>query len=171
MLICSQLIFASKMIPSVYIGAGTGTNIGGNVGLGAELQYHFLSLNLAVGRWADEFPAHTGASSPFDFDVGLKAYAPIGLYAGLNYGIINEEMYTTSFSDLLHFEKTHGFTFSLGYRHLIFSHLYGSGFIGITNDYHANYIDVFPFNEDPVFVPHFGFMLGWQFTQRVIKNK
>ena len=155
----------SQVTPSIYAGWGLGTNIGGEIGIGSEIKYKMVSFNAAIGSWLGEFPAHTGAQSRFDYDFGFKLYPYLGTYLGVNYGIIDEALYTKSGQDLLHFEKTHGFSFILGYRHSIYKNFYGSGFIGLTSNKKANYFTLF---DSKTLFPRLGIMIGYEFKT---KNK
>lgn len=78
--------------PTVYVGMGTGTNIGGAVGIGSEvIFYDKLSFNAAVGSLHTEVDIETEFSK-FDFDVGIKFYPVKYLYVGVNYGLIAYEI-------------------------------------------------------------------------------
>lgn len=155
----------SQVTPSVYAGIGMGTNLGGAVGIGSEIRYKMVSFNCAIGTWVDEFPEHTGAKSRFDYDVGLKLYSKYGLFVGTNYGIIGEALYTKNGQDMMHFEKTHGFSFTLGYRHEIYKNIFGLAYIGLTSSKKENYIGIFDRNS---FFPRLGIIFGYDFKK---KNK
>jgi hypothetical protein len=155
----------AQLIPSVYTGIGMGTNLGGMMGIGGEIQYKLLSFNVAVGNVLGKpLPEyHTGNKSKFDYDLGLKLYTKFGLFGGVNYGLIDAELYSKKDQDVLHFEKTHGFSFTLGYRHTIYKHLYGLTYLGLTSNKEVNYL--FP----PLFdkresVLRIGLILGYEFN-------
>ena len=150
----------SQINPSVYLGYGLGTNIGGIVGVGTEVKYKMISLNAAVGSWVDEFPEHTGAKSRFDYDFGIKAYSNIGVFIGVNYGLIGAALYTKAGQQELHFEKTRGFSFTLGFRHTIYKNLYGLGYMGLTSNKDENHISIF--GENKGFLPRVGLILGFE---------
>jgi len=151
---------SSQINPSVYTGWGFGTNLGGEVGIGSEFKYKMMSVNAAMGSWIGEFPAHTGAKSRFDYDFGVKIYSRLGLFLGVNYGIIDESLYTKTGQSIMNFEKTHGFSFTGGYRHTIYKNIYGLGYFGITSNKKSNYIYIF---DEKDFVPRIGLIIGYEF--------
>ncbi len=153
----------AQFTPSLYAGWGLGTNIGGEMGIGCELRYRMVSANLAVGSWLGEFPEHTGAQSRFDYDGGIKLYAPIGVFVGLNYGIIGESLYTKDGQSILHFEKVHGFSYTLGYRHTIYKRIYGLGFFGFTSNKRENYLYLFGKKD---FIPRLGQVVGYELNPK-----
>lgn len=153
----------SQVEPSVYAGMGLGTNLGGLVGIGSEIKYKIVSINAAVGTWTDEFPEHTGAKSRFDYDFGLKLYSDIGLFAGVNYGIIGAALYTREGQDLLHYEKTHGFSFTIGYKWNIYKNTFASFYLGLTSNSAENHISVF---DNSSFLPRIGILLGYEFKKK-----
>ena len=148
----------SQIIPSIYTGLGRGTNLGGAVGIGTEYRYKIVSFNCAIGSWIGEFPSHTGAQSRFDYDLGLKLYSKYGLFLGTNYGIIGEAIYTKEGQDLMHFEKTHGFSFTIGYRRNICKNVFGMAYLGLTSNKEENTLTVF---DDKSFIPRLGIILGY----------
>ena len=152
----------SQIIPSVYTGIGMGTNLGGAIGIGSEIRYKMVSFNFAIGSWIDEFPEHTGAKSRFDYDVGLKLYSKYGLFVGTNYGLIGEALYTSG-QDIMHFEKTHGFSFTLGYRHDIYKNIFGLAYIGLTSSKKENYLTLF---DNRTFFPRVGLIFGYDFKKK-----
>ena len=163
-----NLSIYSQITPSLYTGIGMGTNIGGTIGIGSEIRYKMVSFNCAIGSWIDEFPAHTGAKSRFDYDVGLKLYSKYGLFAGTNYGLIGEALYTKDGQELMHFEKTHGFSFTLGYRHDIYKNIFGLVYIGLTSDKKENYLTIF---GDKTFFPRLGIIFGYDFKKKDKSNE
>jgi hypothetical protein len=56
----------------------------------------------------------------FGYDVGIKLHTNRGIFGGINYGNV-------SFID-----ESHGFSFTAGYRHIIYKHIYGLGYLGWT---------------------------------------
>jgi hypothetical protein len=151
------------IVPSVYLGYGTGTNIGGELGIGAAVRIdEYFSASAAVGTWNDSWPAHTGAQSRFDYSVGLQYY-PFRrvLFAGLSYGIVSEALYTSGVDGgqvRYHFEKIHGVSFSIGARVRLFRPVHGGAFLGITGNHSVNTFSLFGGEEQ--FFPQFGVMLG-----------
>ena len=70
-----QVAAFAQLTPSVYVGAGTGTNLGGNIGVGSEIRYKMVSVNAAVCPiWKLSKSHHPDSESPFGWDVGLKVY-------------------------------------------------------------------------------------------------
>ncbi len=58
------LVSAGEVTPAIYLGYGTGTNIGGEIGIGTEVKFDpYFSVNAAVGIWNDIWPAHSGDQS------------------------------------------------------------------------------------------------------------
>ena len=159
-----QLNVFSQITPSIYAGLGMGTNLGGAVGIGTEIRYKIVSFNCAIGSWIDEFPSHTGAQSRFDYDLGLKLHSKYGLFLGANYGIIGEALYTKDEQDLMHFEKTHGFSFTIGYRRNIYKNIFGMAYIGLTSNKKENTLAIF---ENKSFIPRFGIIFGYDFMKKV----
>ena len=162
LLIGLQMNTFSQITPSIYAGLGRGTNLGGTLGIGTELRYKMVSLNCAIGSWIDEFPSHTGAQSRFDYDLGLKIYSKYGLFLGTNYGIIGEALYTKEGQDIMHFEKTHGFSFTLGYRRNIYKNVFGMVYIGLTSNKNENTFTLF---DDKTFFPRLGVIVGYDFKK------
>lgn len=160
-----QLNTFSQITPSIYTGIGMGTNLGGAVGIGTEIRYKIVSFNCAIGSWIDEFPSHTGAQSRLDYDLGLKLYSKYGLFLGTNYGIIGEALYTKDGQDIMHFEKTHGFSFTLGYRRNVYKNIFGMAYIGLTSNKKENTLAIF---DDKSYIPRIGIILGYDFLK---KNK
>lgn len=163
LLIALQLNIYSQITPSVYTGIGMGTNLGGAVGIGTEIRYKMISFNCAIGSWIDEFLAHTGDQSRFDYDFGLKLYSKYGLFLGTNYGIIGEALYTKDGQDIMHFEKTHGFSFTLGYRRNIYKNIFGMAYIGLTSNKNENTLAIF---DDKQFIPRLGIIFGYDFKKK-----
>ena len=86
----------AQIKPSVYVGCGNYTNLGGTVGIGTEIQYKFVSVNAAIGYdHCNQTFSHKGyyagkervGDNPFiGFDVGVKYYFYKGFFGGVNYG-------------------------------------------------------------------------------------
>ena len=159
----------SQVTPAIYAGCGLGTNIGGIVGIGSEVKYKMISFNVAIGSTLGDgglldIATHSdiGSSLRLDYDFGIKLYSKLGAFLGLNYGLIGAEEYTTE-SGLLLFEKTHGFSFTLGYRHSIYKNFYGLGFIGLTSNKKENTLNIF---GDKSFLPRLGLIIGYEFKTK-----
>ena len=114
---------------SLYVGAGSGTNLGGTVGIGFEMPFHLgsgehLALNVAGGF----SPRARGKHDPsrFDFDVGAKLYplAKRQVFVGVNYGLyrFNESLLLAS--------KHRTLSLVAGWRVPLQQRFYVSGYIG-----------------------------------------
>jgi hypothetical protein len=106
---------------------------------------------------------HTGDNSTFDYDFGIKLHSKIGIFGGVNYGLIDAVLSTKRGQDVLHFEKTHGFSFTVGYKHTLYKHIYGLTYLGLTSNKDANRI--FPsFFDERGFLPRIGLIIGYEFN-------
>ena len=164
LLIGLQMNAFSQITPSIYAGLGRGTNLGGVVGIGTEIRYKIVSFNCAIGSWIDEFPSHTGAQSRFDYDLGIKLYSKYGIFLGTNYGIIGEALYAKESQDIMYFEKTHGFSFTIGYRRNIHKNVFGMAYIGLTSNKEENTLTI---SDNKSFIPRLGIILGYDFKKIV----
>lgn len=153
----------AQIQPSIYSGIGLGTNLGGLAGIGTEIKYKAVSFNFAVGSWLNELPEHTGAQSRLDYDFGIKFYSKLGIFAGINYGIIGEALYTKKGQDIMHFAKTRGFSFTLGYRRNMYKNLYGLVYFGVTSNERENQICIF---GNCSFLPRMGVLIGYEFINK-----
>ncbi len=160
LLIALQWSTFSQITPSVYTGIGTGTYLGGVVGMGTEIRYKMLSINAAIGSWTAKFPSHKGIQSRFDYDFGLKYYIKYGLFAGVNYGIIDEVMYMEPVQGVWHFEKTHGYSFTIGYRRNINKNIFGMLYTGLTSNKDKNRLAF-----DNSLTPRIGLIIGYEFKK------
>ena len=151
----------AQIVPSVYVGMGTGTNLGGTSGIGTEIRYKMVSVNTAVGTaWIKDKGHHPDSQSPLGLDLGLKVYPIKGWFLGANYGVISEGSGTCedcSDGELL-FKKRWGFSFTTGYRWRFYKGLYGMGFVGLTDKKGINSI-----------FPRFGLVVGWDFLKKESK--
>ena len=161
LLIGMQCGISAQIKPSIYVGLGMGTNLGGTIGIGGEVKYKSLSFNAAVGSWVGDYPAHSGDKYRFDYDVGIKLYLKYGLFVGLNYGVIGEAMYTKKDNDNnIYFEKTHGYSYIIGYKRNIFNNIYTSVYLGFTSSKEENHL--YLFNRQS-FIPRMGILIGYNF--------
>lgn len=154
---------AQSVAPSLYVGLGTGTNLGGTLGLGVELPVaRHVAASAAIGIWPEALEERIFAGRAFDFDVGLKVY-PLNrwFFTGLNYGIIHAEIRDSDGIPKL--QKRRGLTFSLGLRTRVFHKFYVSSFAGVTSDGEANHFTVF---DRRTFMPHMGLMIGYELSTR-----
>ncbi|MBQ1668247.1 MAG: hypothetical protein II063_09765 [Prevotella sp.] len=158
-LLCLQVAAFAQITPSVYVGVGTGTNLGGTGGVGTEIRYKMVSVNAAVGTaWIKENGHHLDSQSPLGWDVGLKVYPIKGWFLGVNYGVISEGSYKDISSGESVFSKQWGFSFTTGYHWCFYKGLYGMGFIGLTDKIGIN-----------SFFPRFGLLIGWDFLKKKTK--
>ena len=149
----------SQIIPSIYTGLSTGTNLGGEAGIGAEFRYKFISVNIAMGMGIESFPENTMNTGRFGVDAGIKLYVVKGLFVGFNYGSISSYVNQIDV-DQYYFEKVYGFSYTLGYKQKILKKYFIQAFAGFSSDRDVNYV-VFIF--DKVFVPRGGVLLGYKF--------
>ena len=112
----------SQFQPSVYVGFGM-PNTGGVIGLGTELKYKWISLSVAAG------PSFSSENN-ISMDVGLKAYSNLGVFGGVNYGVVR----TKGDGSWIWKDDAYGFSFTAGYRRIIYKQFYGTAFIGFTSD-------------------------------------
>lgn len=152
----------SQLKPSVYAGIGLGTNLGGTVGIGSEIKYKFISFNAAVGSWLGEFPEHTGDKSRLDYDFGIKVYPYKGLFLGVNYGLLGSALYSKQNQSLLHFEKTRGFSFTLGYKQSVYKNTFIMAYFGTTTNKMENTLNL---GDNSGFLPRLGIILGYDFIK------
>ena len=117
----------AQLQPSIYTGVGLFTNLGGIFGIGSEVKYKSISFNAATGL--DYILDYINGYSIYSIDVGVKWYLSQYVYAGVNYDFSNRQKSVLG--------PFNNFTFSLGYRHTIYKHLYGMGYLGVTSDYLA----------------------------------
>jgi hypothetical protein len=132
----------------------------------------YVAFNAALGIWREALFEENPGVSPLDLDFGVKVYPyRKWLYLGINYGIIEEtieEHFCWGKRISRTFDKTHGFTFSVGIRTGAWRGLYTSVFIGTTDNYEVNHpLWNVPFaHDESFFFPHFGLMLGYELTPR-----
>ncbi|GHU72122.1 hypothetical protein FACS189413_14730 [Bacteroidia bacterium] len=158
---CTKSI--SQIQPSVYIGVGLGANLGGLAGIGAEIKYDFFSLNVAVGNILgnDLLDLDTrDITNKFGYDLGVKLYSKMGVFAGINYGLIGAERYSKGGQEDLFFEKNYAFSFTAGYRRILYKHIYGSVYAGLTSKKERNLVQVL---DTKVFMPRLGLLIGYEF--------
>lgn len=150
---CSSV--KAQITPSVYLGMGGFTNLGGGIGVGTEVQYKSISANAAIGaayfRGSHE-KEYVGDNPYFGYDFGLKCYVYKGLFCGVNYGVLLKDHIAES-PNVTRVENRKGFTFSLGYKMPFLNSFYGLAYIGLTSDEYANRF----FNS---VMPRIGFILG-----------
>ena len=154
MAVCLLLSANTKIISqiksSLYMGVGTGTNLGGILGVGTEIKYDFFSFSAAVG------PTIL-AEHDYNFDVGIKLYSKYNFFGGINYGFIKSDkewLFNPNMKDY------YGFTFSFGYRFTIYRHFYGMGYLGATSDYLTFMSEK---EREHILIPRGGFIIGYEF--------
>ncbi len=154
----------SQVRHSLYIGTGFNTNLGGEIGIGTELHFKKVSFNLALGASLpkEDLSSVTGEQSRFDYDIGLKLHLFHNFHFGLNYGLIAARLYTKGGQEKLHFEKNHGFSYTVVYRQDFFKHFNWLIYFGITSKSEENYWQVFRINgSKKYFAPRLGFLLAY----------
>ena len=171
---CKQLFFALVLImmggygakaqitPSVYVGWGNYTNLGGTVGIGTEIRYKYISANAAIGT-AYNFGAFdgletVGANPWLGFDVGLKGYVYKGLFAGVNYGVLGKYRYMET-QDRVRVRNLYGFSFTVGYKWNYYKGIYGMAYAGWTSNKDANNF----LGDLGGYLPRMGITLGYDF--------
>ena len=152
----------AQITPSVYAGWGNYTNLGGTIGIGAEIRYKFISANAAVGT-VYNYGAFDGleivSGNPWlGFDVGLKCYVFKGLFAGVNYGVLGKYRYMET-QDRVRVRNLNGFSFTLGYKWNFYKGFYGLVYAGATSSKDANNF----LGELGGKQPRFGILLGYDF--------
>lgn len=149
----------AQITPSVYLGMGGFTNLGGGFGIGTEIQYKSISANAAIGaayfRGSHE-KEYVGDNPYFGYDFGLKYYVYKGLFGGVNYGVLLKD-YIVESPDVTRVENRNGFTFTLGYKMPFQNGFYGLAYIGLTSDEYANRF----FNS---VMPRIGLIIGRNFN-------
>lgn len=161
-LLCLQVAAFAQITPSVYVGVGAFTNLGGGIGIGTEVQYKSFSANVAIGASYFGGRANTnyvGDNHYLGYDIGLKCYFYKGLFGGVNYGLLFKN-HIREAQNIIRVENRNGFTFSLGYKWPILKRFYCMAYIGITSDKDANRF----FN---LVMPRYGFIFG----HNIISNK
>jgi hypothetical protein len=150
----------SQITPSVYTGFGLGTNLGGLVGVGTEVRYKCISANVAIG--GSYFTSYKDAKLIGDhpnlgFDVGIKCYVIKGLFAGVNYGVVDKHHRLTDEIGVKRVEDVTAFSFTIGYKQSIYKGLYGMAYVGTTNKKEANIVL-------DRYYPRFGIIFGYDFN-------
>ena len=158
----------AQITPSVYAGWGNYTNLGGMVGIGAEIQYKILSVNAAIGydhcNMAFFNKGHYAGKervgdNPFiGFDVGLKCYFYKGFFGGVNYGLLGKHCLEET-TERVRVDNFYDFSFTLGYKWHYYKGLYGMAWLGATSNQDANHILFF----GKGFVPRTGIIVGYEF--------
>ena len=158
-LLCLQAAAYAQFTPSVYVGAGLFTNLGGPIGLGTEMRYGNVSASLAGSYVPYDFSPpfrYVGDNPYFGYDVGVKYYAYKGLFAGVNYGLVGKQFHGVKIDDeqVLEVKDVYAFTFSAGYKIPFGKGFYGTPYIGTTTNWAANHLM-------GLFYPNVGFLFGY----------
>ena len=157
----------AQIQPSVYAGIGNYTNLGGTVGIGAELRYKFVSVNAAIGTtiYGKAFYEKAfvgmeivGGNPWLGFDFGLKGYVYKGLFAGVNYGVLGKTRYMET-QDRVRIRNLYGFSFTVGYKWHYYKGIFGMVYAGTTSSKKANNW----LGELGGVEPRFGLQLGYDF--------
>ena len=154
----------AQIKPSVYVGWGNYTNLGGTIGIGTEIRYKFISVNAAIGTIY--YPSKVfenleivGGNPWFGFDFGVKGYVYKGLFAGVNYGVLGKYRYMET-QDRVRVRNLYGFSFTAGYKWHYYKGIYGMAYTGWTSSKKANnWLGEFGGVE-----PRFGIQLGYDFN-------
>lgn len=156
-LLCLQVAAFAQITPSVYVGAGLFTNLGGVLGVGTEFRYKNFSVNAAIGGsdFLDYKDEIVGDVPILGFDVGVKYYFYKGLFGGVNYGLLGRDYSTNHY--VVKIENIYDFSFIVGYKLPFNKRFYGMAYIGSTLNEDFNW----HFN---LFVPHFGLIIGYNLT-------
>jgi hypothetical protein len=146
---------AQRLAPSVYVGAGGYTNLGGEVGAGVELRVgRRASINGAVGYLLQDTELSVQGARR-DYDVGVKLYPMANwLYLGINYGLV--DYWLDDRENPAAVNRTHALSFTAGARSRAWRRLYASAFVGTTSDSEANRM------IGDGFMPRLGIMAGYQ---------
>lgn len=146
---------AQRLAPSVYVGAGSYTNLGGELGVGVELRVGSNAAVSAAVGYLHEDAAEPVQDARRDFDVGVKLY-PMGnwLYLGINYGLVDYWIDGRESPPALN--RTRALSFTAGARSRAWRRLYASGFVGTTSNAEANRA------IGDGFMPRLGVMAGYQ---------
>ena len=152
----------AQITPSVYVGLGNYTNLGGTFGIGTEVRYKFISANAAIGtasyRGIFENLEIVGNNPWFGFDFGVKGYVYKGLFAGVNYGVLGKYRYMET-QDRVRIRNLYGFSFTVGYKWHYYKNIYGMVYAGTTSSKKANNW----LGELGGIEPRFGIQLGYDF--------
>lgn len=150
----------AQIIPSLYTGIGTYTNLGGQVGIGTEVTWNRkVSACVAVGYSNMNFDmdGHIGAHPHRGFDFGLKYYIYKGLFAGVNYGLLDKTYTETETEGVYQVDNINAFKFTVGYRQEFYGILYAMPYIGLTSE------DTLEKIKTKGWHPNLGLLLGISF--------
>lgn len=156
----------AQIKPSVYVGWGNYTNLGGTVGIGTEIRYKFISANAAIGHDYCNGAFKTGSykdmepvgDNPFwGFDVGLKCYFIKGFFGGVNYSLLGKRCLKET-QERVKVDNFYGFSFTLGYKWDFYKGLYGMTYLGTTSSKEANHWFL------GGAAPRLGLILGYNFN-------
>ena len=152
----------AQITPSLYVGIGNYTNLGGTMGIGTELKYKFVSVNAAIGTayYHGTFDGLeiVGSNPWLGFDVGMKGYVYKGLFAGVNYGVLGKYRYMET-QGRVRVRNLYGFSFTAGYKWHYYKGIFGMVYVGTTSSKKANnWLGEFGGIE-----PRLGIQLGYDF--------
>jgi hypothetical protein len=152
----------AQITPSVYVGWGNYTNLGGTIGIGTEVRYKFISANAAIGT-AYYLGAFDGleivSGNPWlGFDFGLKGYVYKGLFAGVNYGVLGKYRLMET-QDCVRVRDLYGFSFTVGYKWHYYKGIFGTAYAGWTSSKDANNF----LGDFGGYIPRVGLTLGYDF--------
>ena len=160
----------AQITPSVYVGLGNYTNVGGMVGIGTEIQYKLIPVNAAIGfdgcnqaffrKGYYAGKERVGDNPFFGFDVGVKCYFYKGFFGGVNYGLLGKYCLEET-AERVRVDNFYDFSFTLGYKWHYYKGLYGMAWLGVTSNKDANQF-VFIFDSRS-FIPRAGLIIGYEF--------
>ena len=152
----------AQITPSVYVGVGNYTNLGGTIGIGTEIRYKFISANAAIGTayYNGIFDGLEieGGNPWFGYDFGLKGYIYKGLFAGVNYGVLGKYRYMET-QYRVRVRNLNGFSFTVGYKWHYYKGIYGMAYAGWTSSKDANNF----LGDLGGYQPRMGITLGYDF--------
>lgn len=150
--------YANENRHSIYLGTGTGTHIGGVIGVGFDYAFNsYFSGNVALGSIHPMLKEKVNRSK-LDFDIGLKVFINAHVYFGVNYGFINYKF--AQYNNTVSYKEIRGFSYTFGLKSPEFRRYYLGAFVGVTNNKEANIAKVF--NKE-YFMPRYGLVLGYTF--------
>lgn len=152
----------AQIKPSVYVGLGNYTNLGGTMGVGTEIRYKNFAANAAIGTaYNNGFykDKEIVKGNPWlGFDVGLKYYVYKGLFGGVNFGVLGKYV-SMETQERVRIRDMYGFSFTLGYKWHYYKGIYGMAYAGMTSNKDANNF----LGDLGGIQPRFGLTLGYDF--------
>ncbi|MBE2187293.1 MAG: hypothetical protein IAE99_11030 [Rhodothermales bacterium] len=165
-LACTVLAVPAAAQPALYVGVALGTNVGGLVGVGVEAPLgDYMTGSVATGLVANPWMLRRDnvKGIPLGLDAGVKVF-PLGArrhgalnpFVGVNYGLVDAGYGVNESGSFGPLKKDYAFSYTLGLRRSLGSHVEGSVFAGLTSDAEQNRL----FND---FFPRLGVLVGYRF--------